>query len=52
MQSLTIARKVRPINILVKHHNTIKYSAKNLKALGPKIWNQLQGHIKSETYYT
>ena len=31
--------KVRPNDILVKYHNTITYSAKSLKTLGPKIWN-------------
>ena len=33
--------KARPNDILVKHHNTITYGTKNLKTLGPKIWNQL-----------
>ena len=28
--------KVRPNDILVKHHNTIKYGAKNPKTLGSK----------------
>ena len=44
--------KVRPNDILVKYHNTITYSAKSLKTLGPKIWNQLPRDIKSETSYT
>ena len=42
---------VRPNDILVKHHNSITYGAKNLKTLGPNIWNQLPGDIKSETSY-
>ena len=40
--------KVRPNDILVKHHNTITYGTKSLKTLGPKIWNQLPEDIKSE----
>ena len=32
--------KVRPNDILLKHYNTITYSTKSLKILGPKIWNQ------------
>ena len=39
--------KVRTNDILVKHHNTITYGL-----LGPKIWNQLPGDIKSERSYT
>ena len=31
--------KVRPNDILVKHHNSITHSAKSLKTLGRKIWN-------------
>ena len=38
--------KVRPNDILVKHHNTITYGARSLKTLGPKIWNQLPGDFK------
>ena len=44
--------KVRPYEILVKHHNTMTYGTKNLKTLGPKIWNQLPEDFKSETSYT
>ena len=44
--------KVRPNDVLVKHHNTITYGTKSLKTLGPRIWNQLPEDIKSETYYT
>ena len=32
---------------MFKHHNTITYGAKSLKALGPNIWKQLPGDIKS-----
>ena len=41
--------KLRPNDILVKHHNTITYHTKNLKTLVPKICNQLLEDIKSET---
>ena len=44
--------KVRPNDILVKHHSTIPYGTKSLKTLGLKIWNQLPEDIKSETSYT
>ena len=44
--------KVRTNDILVKHHNTITYSTKSLKTLGPKICNELPGYIKSESFYT
>ena len=44
--------KVRPDDILVKHHSTITYGPKSLKTLGPKIWSKLPGDIKSETSYT
>ena len=44
--------KVRPHDILVKHHNTITYGTKRLKTLDPKIWNQLPEDIKLETSYT
>ena len=43
--------KVRPNDILIKHHNTITYGAKSLKILGPNIWTQLPEDIKSETSY-
>ena len=33
--------KIRPIDILVKHHKPSKYGEKRLIALGLKIWNQL-----------
>ena len=43
--------KLRQNDILGKHHSTITYGAKSLKTLGPKIWNQLPGDIKSDTSY-
>ena len=36
--------KIRPSGILFKHHNIITCDTKSLKALGPKIWNQLRRH--------
>ena len=36
---------------MFKHHNTITYGAKSLKALGPNIWKQLPGDIRSESSY-
>ena len=44
--------KVRPNDILVKHHNTIRYGTKSLNTWGPKIWDQLTEDIKSDTSYT
>ena len=44
--------KVRPNDILVKHHNTIRCGTKSLNAWGPKIWDQLPEDIKSDTFYT
>ena len=38
--------KVKPNDIVVKHHNTVTYGTKSLKTLGPKIWNQLPEDIK------
>ena len=40
--------KIKPNDILVKHHKTITYGTKSLKTLGPKI----PVDIKSETSYT
>ena len=37
--------KVKPNDILVKHHNTITNRTKSLKTLGPKICNQLPEDI-------
>ena len=39
--------KIRPYDILVKHHKSAKYGDKSLIALGPKIWNQLPSNVKS-----
>ena len=50
--TLKLDAKVRPNDILVKHHNAITYCVKNLKTLGPETWNQLSGNIQSETPYT
>ena len=44
--------KIRPHNIIVRHHNTATYGDKNLTALGPKIWNKLPTNIKSLTSIT
>ena len=44
--------KLRPNDILVKHHIAITYGTKSLKTLGPKIWNQLPEDIKTETSST
>ena len=46
--------KIRPSDILVEHHNTIRSGAKSLNTLGPKskIWTQWPGDIKSEISYT
>ena len=44
--------KVRPNNLIVKRHNTIKYGTKST-TLGPQIWNtNLPENIKSETCYS
>ena len=44
--------KIRPFEILGKHHKSAKYGDKILTALGPKIWNQLPSNIKSLTSIT
>ena len=41
----------RPINIKVNQNNTTKYGNKNLRSLGPIIWNSLLKQIKEETDY-
>ena len=43
--------KVRPNNIIVKAHNSANNGDKSLTTLGPKIWNSLPKHIKSENSY-
>ena len=32
--------KIRPPDIIVRHHNTATYGDKNLTSLEPKIWNK------------
>ena len=32
--------KIRPHDIIVRHHNAATYSNKSLTALGPEIWNK------------
>ena len=41
--------KIRPNDIIVRHHNTASYHDKSLITLGPKIWNKLPTNIKSLT---
>ena len=42
--------KIRPHDIIVRHHNTATHGDKSLTALGPEIWNKLPANIKSLTY--
>ena len=44
--------KIRPHDIIVRHHNTATYCDKSLTGLGPKIWNKLSANIKSLTSIT
>ena len=44
--------KIRPHDIIVRHHNTATYGDKSLTALGPKICNNLPTNIKSLTSIT
>ena len=37
--------KMRPHDIIVRHHNTATYGDKHLTALGPKIWNKFPTDI-------
>ena len=41
----------RPFNIKVNQNNTTKCGSKNLRNLGPHIWNSLLQQIKEETDY-
>ena len=41
--------KLRPHDIIIRHHNTATYGDKSLTALGPKICNNLPTNIKSLT---
>ena len=38
--------KIRPHDIIVRHHNTATYGDKSMTALGPKMWNKLPINIK------
>ena len=38
--------KVRPLDIIVRHHNTAICGDKSLTSLGPKIWNKLSYKYK------
>ena len=44
--------QIRPFDILVKYRKSTKYGDKCLKALDPKIWNQLPSNVKSLTCIT
>ena len=44
--------KIRPHDIIVRHHNTATYGDKSLTVLGPTIWNKLPTNIKSLTSMT
>ena len=44
--------KIRPHDIIVRHHNTATYGDKSLTALGPTIWNKLPTNIKWLTSMT
>ena len=44
--------KIRPYDIIVRHHNTETYGDKSLTALRPEIWNKLPTNIKSLTSIT
>ena len=39
----------RPNNIAVVRTNTNTYGTKNLRSLGPQIWDSLPEHIKADT---
>ena len=42
----------RPLNLEVNENHTTKYGNKNIRCLGPHIWNSLPNQIKKETDYT
>ena len=44
--------KIRPSDILVKHHKSARYGDKILIASVPGIWNQLPSNVKSLTSTT
>ena len=41
------ARKQNVLNLKVTEPNQVKYGARSLRVLGPKIWNNLPAHVKS-----
>ena len=41
----------RPFHIKVNQNSSTKHGQKNLKSLGPDIWNSLPIEIKEETNY-
>ena len=45
----TILSTHRPFNLEVNENRTTKYGNKNLRCLGPHIWNSLPNQIKKET---
>ena len=44
--------KIRPHDIIVRHHNTATYGDKSLTALRSNIWNKRPTNIKSLTSMT
>ena len=44
--------KIRPHDIIIRHHNTATYGDKGLTALRTKIWNKLPTNIRSLTSIT
>ena len=44
--------KIRPHDIIARHHNTATYGDKTLTVLGPKIWNKPPTNIKLLTSIT
>ena len=47
-----IKAKIRPHDIIVRHHNAATDGDKSLSALGSKIWNKFPTNIKSLTSIT
>ena len=43
--------RVRPYDIMVNRHYSVKFGDKSMFTKGPKIWNTLPEKIKSETSY-
>ena len=44
-----INAKIRPHDVIVRHHDTATYGDKSLTTLGPEIWDKLPRNIKSLT---